>query len=98
MKKENTLRVEIPLLLPTVENEQDQCVERLLERMRFHKGIQQAHVEREDHKANLCLHYDPALVSLNQVRRWTNKEGAAVTSPNRHERRIVMQAQIRFVV
>src|SRR3990172_4044772 len=85
MKKENTLRVEIPLLLPTVENEQDQCVERLLERMRFHKGIQQAHVEREDHKANLCLHYDPALVSLNQVRRWAEQEGAAVSSRYRHE-------------
>lgn len=85
MAAEKTLQLEIPLLLPQVENEKDQCVERLLERMRMRKGIRQAHVERENHKANLCLHYDPALVALNQVQRWAEQEGAAVSSRYRHE-------------
>ncbi len=85
MAAEKTLQLEIPLLLPHVENEKDQCVERLLERVRSHRGIQKAHVEPKNGGANLCLHYDPALVSLNQVQRWAAQEGAAVNSRYRHE-------------
>jgi Cd2+/Zn2+-exporting ATPase len=85
MKTEKTLQLEIPLLLPGVENEQDQCVERLLERIKGHRGIARAHVEQQNGQACFCLHYDPDLVSLSQVRRLVEEAGAAVADRYRHE-------------
>ncbi len=85
MKSEQILHLEIPLLLPHLENEQDQCIERLVERLQGHRGIEKAHVHRENHQACLCLHYNPQLVSLDQVERWAETAGAAVTERYHHE-------------
>lgn len=85
MKSEQILHLEIPLLLPHLENEQDQCIERLVERLQGHRGIEKAHVHQENGQACLCLHYNPQLVSLNQVERWAEAEGAAVTERYHHE-------------
>ncbi|KAA0220285.1 cadmium-translocating P-type ATPase [candidate division KSB1 bacterium] len=82
---EKELQLEIPLLLPQVEDEKDQCVERLLERVWSQRGIVQAHVERKNGEACFCLHYDPNLVSLNQVRRLAERAGAEVTERYKHE-------------
>jgi Cd2+/Zn2+-exporting ATPase len=85
MKSEQILHLEIPLLLPHLESEQDQCIERLVERLRGHRGIEKAHVHQENGQVCLCLHYNPQLVSLNQVERWAEAEGAAVTERYHHE-------------
>ncbi|NOZ73985.1 MAG: cadmium-translocating P-type ATPase [FCB group bacterium] len=85
MKSENTLHLEIPLLLPDLESEQDQCVERLVEQLEGHRGIEKAHIHRENHNACLCLHYNPHLVSLDQVERWAEAAGAAVRERFHHE-------------
>ncbi|HDY74914.1 MAG TPA: cation-translocating P-type ATPase, partial [Candidatus Marinimicrobia bacterium] len=82
---EKTLHLEIPLLLPDLESEQDQCIERLMERIQGHRGIEKAHIEQRNNQACLCLHYDPQLVTLNQVERWAEKEGAAVTNRFHHD-------------
>ena len=85
MAAEKTLQLEIPLLLPQVEDEKDQCVERLLERVRSQRGIVQAHVERKNGEACFCLHYDPNLTSLNQVRRLAEQAGAEVADRYKHD-------------
>src|SRR3990170_647606 len=82
---ERTLHLEIPLLLPGVEDGQDQCVERLQESLLPVAGIRLAHVEREDGAAVLCMHYDPDLLSLNRVERLAREAGAAITERYRHE-------------
>ncbi len=85
MKSEKILHLEIPLLLPDLENDQDQCIERLLERLENRQGLEKVHIHRENSNAFLCLHYDPQLISLNQVERWAEIEGAAVTERYHHE-------------
>ena len=61
------LKLAFSLLLPHVESEQDQCLERLIELLRTHKGIEEAHVDRSDTAPRLCLHYDANLVSMPMV-------------------------------
>jgi len=82
---ESTLQLDIPLLLPGVEDERDQCVARLLEQLRQRKGIKRVHVERENGQAKLCIHYDTNAVSLSQVQRWAENAGAEVSKRYRHE-------------
>jgi len=82
---EKTLQLEIPILLPEVEDERDQCVERLLERIHIHRGIEKAHIEHENGKALFCLHFNPDFLSIEKVRRIAEQEGAAITDRYRHE-------------
>jgi len=82
---EQKLQLEIPLLLPNIADESDQCVERLKERLAGYRGIEKAHVDRKDGQTLLCLHYDPNLVSLEWVGRLAEEAGAEVTKRYLHE-------------
>ena len=66
---EKTIELDIPLLLPGVEDEKDECLGRLEGAFQNQKGIVRAHLEREKTPVDLCLHYDPNLLTLEQVRR-----------------------------
>ncbi|MGE0490736.1 MAG: heavy metal translocating P-type ATPase [Vulcanimicrobiota bacterium] len=78
------LKLALPLLLPEMEGE-DCCAHLLTERLQRTRGIDQAHVVRQDGQAQLCLHYDPNLVSLHRVQRLAEASGAEVTDRYRHE-------------
>ncbi len=81
---EATLQLEIPIVLPHVADERDPCVGRLTELIAGHKGIQQAHVERQNGQALVCLHYDPNLLTLESVRRLAQRAGAQITNRFHH--------------
>ena len=80
----STVQLEIPILLPGVEDESDQCVTRLIERLSQRKGVGQVHVERKDEQPRLCIHYDPNLISLAEVERYARQEGITVQQRYRH--------------
>lgn len=82
---ESTLQLDIPLLLPEIEDARDQCVDRLLEIVAHRKGIQRAHVKRDNGAAQLCMHYDTNLVSLKQVQRFAQEAGAEITGRYQHD-------------
>ncbi len=44
---EKTIELEIPLLLPNVKDEQDECLNRLEVSLQNQRGILRAHLERE---------------------------------------------------
>ncbi len=77
------LKLEIPLLLPENGDCED-CLQRLQEALRRHKGIDEAHIDRENGSARLCLHYDPDLLSLTEVERHARQEGIAIQQRYRH--------------
>ena len=81
---ESTLQLEIPVLLPGVADERDSCVQRLNEQLAAQKGIQQAHIERANGEARVCLHYDPNLLTLDGVQRLAQRAGAQITNRFRH--------------
>jgi Cd2+/Zn2+-exporting ATPase len=81
---EEHIRLDIPVLLPEVEDERDQCVARLRESLEGNRGIERVHIERQDGQAALCLHYEPNLVSLDQVQRMAQNAGAEISRQFRH--------------
>ncbi len=83
--QEPTLQLEIPVILPGVDDEKDGCVERLQNRLRAQTGIRQVHIDQKDGKPVLCLHYDPNLVPLEKLERMVRDEGAQMTERFRHE-------------
>jgi len=82
---EQTIDIDIPLLLPGVENEKDECLVRLEAALQGKKGILRAHVERDKTPVDLCLHYDPNLLTLSDVKRLAERAGAQITNRYHHE-------------
>jgi len=83
--QEKTLELEIPLLLPGVDGDEDACLERLETALASRKGIRHAHLQHEVEPIQLCVHYDPSLVSIDDVRRMARRAGATITNRYRHE-------------
>ncbi|MCZ2126245.1 MAG: cadmium-translocating P-type ATPase [Anaerolineales bacterium] len=84
---EQTVKLELPLLLPGVENEKDECLDRLESALQNRKGILRAHLEREKSPVNLCLHYDANALNLSDVKRLAERAGAEIV--NRFHHRII---------
>ncbi|MEW6406370.1 MAG: HAD-IC family P-type ATPase, partial [Chloroflexota bacterium] len=81
---EKTIELEIPLLLPDVQDEQDECLNRLEVALQNQKGILRAHLESDKSPIDLCLHYDPNLLNLEQVRRMAERAGARIANRYHH--------------
>ena len=82
---EQTIDIDIPLLLPGVESEKDECLVRLEAAFQGKKGIIRAHVERDKSPIDLCLHYDPNLLTLSDVKRLAELAGAQIVNRYHHE-------------
>jgi Cd2+/Zn2+-exporting ATPase len=84
------VRLEIPVVLP-VGNGCQRCVDRLQEALLTHKGVMEAHVvpapalRPGSGQARLCLHYDPNLISLEEVNKAAREEGVAIERRFRHQ-------------
>ncbi len=72
------LRIDLPLLLPDVPDARDACVARLQALLAPRKGIVQTHIREHDGTSEFCLHYDPALISGEEVRQLAHAVGAEV--------------------
>ena len=70
------LRLNIPLVLPEVPDERDSCLTRLDSMIRKREGITDVHLVRDVEPTELCIHYDPEVVSLSRVRHLTEAAGA----------------------
>jgi len=85
MSESVKLRLDLPLVLPDVADANDSCVTRLLEALSGRPGLIEAHVVgRESGSPQLCIHYDPATLSLTRVRELANSVGAQITSRFAH--------------
>lgn len=80
MKK---IQLEIPVLLPEIQDEKDQCVERLVEAINNEKGIEQAHIQ-EGTPNQICIHYHPEIISVKKVKQIAKQNGATLTHRYEH--------------
>lgn len=78
------LKLQLPIVLPEIDA-RDNCVQLLTSQLSTVRGVDQAHVVADNGTAELCIHYDPNLVSLAQIERITVDAGAQVTARYRHE-------------
>ena len=81
------LQVEIPVLLPEVPDEKDQCVTRLIERLSGRQGIEKVHIaDGKDHGVpQLCFHYDPEEISIDRIQSLARQTGASLTEKFGHQ-------------
>jgi len=84
MKK---LKLEIPLILPEVPVEKDQCVQELISLLQEQKGLEKVHVSEAAGNGvpQLCFHYDPELISIDRVRSIAWQTGASITEKTGHK-------------
>ncbi|MBY0318684.1 MAG: heavy metal translocating P-type ATPase [Reyranella sp.] len=79
------LRLDIPILLPEVNDAADACVKRLISEMRGREGIEEVHVAtRDGEPAQLCVHYDAAVLPLPRIRELVTAAGARIAERYGH--------------
>lgn len=83
MKK---IKINIDLILPDVPDEKDACVQRIIDELQQRPGIGQVHIVpgTASNKAQLCFHYDPAVITVDRVQRLAEQAGAEITSRYHH--------------
>ncbi|MDM4768272.1 heavy metal translocating P-type ATPase [Pelomonas sp. SE-A7] len=85
MSQSQNLRLDLPLLLPDVPDAGDACVARLTERLMGRPGIADAHVVGVDEgKPQLCVHYDPEVISVARLRELVMSAGLEITGKFAH--------------
>ncbi len=82
---EQTIQLDIPLILPDIEDARDDCLTKLNQMLENHRGIQRVHVNYDADPPQLCLHFDPNLISLATVERMARDAGSSFTNRYRHE-------------
>lgn len=82
---ERTLELDIPILLPAVQDIQDQCIARLQNLMAGKRGIVKAHIHLDHTPVQLCVHYDPDLVTLESVQKMAQRAGAQILQRYHHD-------------
>ncbi len=78
------LRLEIPILLPEVRDAADACVARLTDQITGREGVETVHVVGKGGTAQLCVHYDPDVLSLARIREFVTAAGASVAERYGH--------------
>ena len=75
MKKE---KIQIDLLLPTVNDANDSCISRLEKLLRSKAGVDAAHALKpsDESPGQICIHYDPNVISTGEVRELAHRVGA----------------------
>src|SRR5574338_1503124 len=86
---EKVVEIAVPLLLPG-QKDCEACIDRLQTRLQAHKGIIHTHLHTDHEPVDLCIHYDPNLVSLAAVKRIAETAGAELRNGYEH-------AEIPFV-
>ena len=76
----DSLRIDIPLLLPDVPDAADRCVQRLLSELSGREGVDKVHVLEAagSGTAQLCIHFDQSILSLQRIRQLVDAAGAKV--------------------
>ncbi len=75
------LRLDIPILLPGVTDADDTCVARLTSEIGGRAGVEEVHVRvaGPGEPAQLCVHYDPAIMPLPRIRELAASAGARIS-------------------
>lgn len=80
------LALDLPIVLPDVPGAADACVDRLTKVLSAKPGIQKAHVKPAEgvEQPKLCIHFDPATVSLSRIREMALAAGVEISGRYGH--------------
>ncbi|MBD1540325.1 heavy metal translocating P-type ATPase [Arthrobacter sp. S13_S34] len=79
-------QLDLKTVLPEALDEQDACVQMLTDGLQARQGVIDAHVKRADGTAaaQLCVHFEPGVISLGRIRELAVSLGARVDSDFGH--------------
>ncbi len=79
-------KIEIPVLLPTVPDEKDQCVSELIKKLEYQDGVDKVHVSKksENDLPQLCFHYNSDKISITKIESLARRIGAELTEKYGH--------------
>lgn len=79
-------QLDLKTVLPEALDEQDACVQTLTDGLQARDGVIDAHVKRADgtEAAQLCVHFEPDIISLGRIRELAVSLGARVDSDFGH--------------
>ncbi|RAJ05389.1 Cd2+/Zn2+-exporting ATPase [Chitinophaga skermanii] len=80
------LTINIDLVLPGVPSEKDACVERIIHALTGRQGIEKVHIVpgSGENKAQLCFHYNPAIITVDRVEKMAQQAGAEILDRYHH--------------
>jgi Cd2+/Zn2+-exporting ATPase len=80
------IKINLDIVLPGVPDERDACVLRIIHAIESKRGIEKVHIvpETKESKAQLCFHYNPEEISIEQVQKISEEAGAAITERYGH--------------
>ena len=80
-----TTQLDLNLVLPGHPPEADTCLDSLKQKLAQTRGVEKAHLKKTNGKAELCVHYDPDLLTLDGLERAATEAGAEVQDRYKHE-------------
>lgn len=81
----SNLKLNLEFVLPKDAGACDACVARILDLLRGRAGVVEVHVDaRQEGGPRLCLHFDPAVLSLDRVRALVEQAGARLGTQFKH--------------
>lgn len=83
---DNTVKLEIPIIVPDIEDDSDECLDLLLESLLNQKGIIKAHIDRTTNPAQICLHFDSNIITLAAIQKIAVRAGSDINERYRHEK------------
>jgi Cd2+/Zn2+-exporting ATPase len=80
------IKINLDIVLPEIPDEKDECVQRIMRILQTKKGIEKVHIVSgtENTKAQLCFHYNPDHISIEEIEKMTMKAGAEITARYKH--------------
>ena len=85
MNAPEKLRLDLPLVLPGVDDAEDRCVGRLTDALSGRPGIEEAHIIGGNGDApQLCVHFNPNEITFGRVRELVQSVGAQLASRYAH--------------
>lgn len=79
-----SVRLDLPVLLPEIPDARDACVHRLQALLSPRRGITETHITEDGGRPVLCVHYDPDVLTVDDVQRFAKAAGALVTERYGH--------------
>lgn len=75
----------LQIMLPNIDDDQDQCVHRLQELLESDQQIDKVHLTRQDDKAGFCIHYNTDVLGLDQIKSMIAIAGAQISDRFVHQ-------------
>jgi Cd2+/Zn2+-exporting ATPase len=80
------IKINLAVLLPEIPDERDACVQRLISMAKRQRGIEKVHLVPKDgdNDAQFCFHYNPDIISMDQIQHLAQEAGASITHKYHH--------------